>query len=223
MFIGASRTGYFTPDISFDSDQKPEIRPISESEGPRDMHHAKVKLARKRCPRYQDMDGKCIAKCSGPNTAVGKIFKAVKEGQILDVLTKHAVYNVCYCRGKSCHAVKKIKKATTDKAIDEKTNETFVTAITASGSNDDTIKNKMTHQMLTGRTVDLYTTNFGTEIASLNENTAEKSSTMKNSRGGTTEASIGKTGNGVVVTGVTGLTLKEVSGGKASGDIKWSK
>ena len=30
------------------------------SEGPRDMHHAKVKLARKRCPRYQDMDGKCI-------------------------------------------------------------------------------------------------------------------------------------------------------------------
>ena len=31
MFIGASRTGFFTPEISFNSDQEPEIRPISES------------------------------------------------------------------------------------------------------------------------------------------------------------------------------------------------
>ena len=77
--------------------------------------------------------------------------------------------------------------------------------------------------MLTGRTVDRHTTNFGTEITSLNENTDEKGATMKSSRGGTTEASIEKTGNGVGVTGMTGLTLKEVSGGKASGDIKWSK
>ena len=33
---------------------------LEMSEGPRTMHHQKVKLAHKRCPRYQDMDGKCI-------------------------------------------------------------------------------------------------------------------------------------------------------------------
>ena len=50
------------------------------------------------------IDGnRIIDQCNGPNTAVGKVFRAVNQGQILDVLTKHNVYNVCYCRGKSCH------------------------------------------------------------------------------------------------------------------------
>ena len=47
--------------------------------------------------------------CNGPNVAVGKVFKTIKQSQILDVLTKHDVYNICYCRGKGCHQGKKRK------------------------------------------------------------------------------------------------------------------
>ena len=55
--------------------------------------------------RIKSISKKCLTldTCNGPNTAVGKVFKPMKQSQILDVLTKHDVYNICYCRGKGCH------------------------------------------------------------------------------------------------------------------------
>jgi len=50
-------------------------------------------------------------KCGGLNTAVGKVYRKVDrkphdmdgtETDFLEILTKHEVYNVCYCRGFSC-------------------------------------------------------------------------------------------------------------------------
>merc|ERR1712212_1187951 len=158
MFLGASRSENDGLDNSVYSGHADDSRSIGDSEGPRAMHHQKVKLAHKRCPRYQDMDGKCIDTCNGPNTAVGKVFKSIKQSQILDVLTKHDVYNICYCRGKGCHRVKKVRMATMKPTNDAESNVAIETGVTVSGSNGGTGKTK-TNLMLTGNPSALRSTN----------------------------------------------------------------
>ena len=57
-------------------------------------------------------------KCGGLNTAVGKVYRKVErkpddmdgtKTDFLEILTKHEVDNVCYCRGFSCDPGKYIK------------------------------------------------------------------------------------------------------------------
>merc|ERR1712136_371436 len=198
MFLGGSGSDYVGPDDSIHSGHAEASRNIGDSEGPRSMHHQKVKLARRRCPQYQDMDGKCIDTCNGPNTAVGKVFKPIKQSQILDVLTKHDVYNICYCRGKGCHRVKKVRIATMKPTNDAISNVAVATDVTVSGSNGGT-GNSKTNLMLTATPSALHSTNVDKKMTTLNGNTNRGSAATEAKNGAVTQENKGKTGKEMIL------------------------